>query len=256
MTITMPDAGAASAARRTPAKKETMYDDAGFYLAMIVVSAVLIFAGFAPSFYLKSVINAPPPLTLLTITHGVVYTGWMIVVIAQASFIAMKKPAPHRQIGVLGALLFGAVVAVGISTALTAARLGHAPPGAPLQPGFSALPIIGILTVLGVVAAALLLRRRPDWHKRLMLAGFIMMTQPGTGRLAIPFGIPEFGIGFSFIVMELLLAAAIFYDWRKYGRVHPAYWTAAGVYAVYNAVIYWVFASPAWAAFVNSLIGN
>lgn len=256
MTIAMPDASTAGASRRVPARKETMYDDAGFYLAAIVVSAALIFAGFAPSFYLKSVINAPPPLTSLTITHGVVYTGWMIMVIAQASLIAMKKPAPHRQIGVLGALLFGAVVAIGISTALTAARLGHAPPGAPPQPGFSALPIIGILTVLGFVAGALLLRRRPDWHKRLMLAGFIMMTQPGTGRLAIPLGFPEFGAGFSFIVMEFLLAAAILYDWRRYGRVHPAFWTAAGVYAIFNAVIYWAFASPAWAALVDSLIGN
>lgn len=256
MTTAMPDAGAAGAARRTPAKKETMYDDAAFYLAMIAVSAGLIFAGFAPSFYLKSVINAPPPLTSLTITHGVVYTSWMIAVLAQSSFIAMKKPAPHRQLGILGALLFGAVVAVGISTALTAARLGHAPPGAPPQPGFSALPIIGIFTVFGFVAAALLLRKRPDWHKRLMLAGFIMMTQPGTGRLAIPLGIQEFGIGFSFIVMMLLLAGAIFYDWRKYGRVHPAYWTAAIVFVVFRGAVYWGFESPAWAAFVNSLIGT
>lgn len=252
MTIAMPDAGAAGASRLVPAKKETMYDDAGFYLAVVAVSAALIFAGFAPSFYLKSVINAPPPLTSLTITHGVVYTGWMIAVIAQASLIAMKKAAPHRQIGVLGALLFGAVVAIGISTALTAARLGHAPP----QPGFSALPIIGILTVQGFVTSALLLRRRPGWHKRLMLAGFIMMTQPGTGRLAIPLGFPEFGAGFSFIVMELLLAAAILYDWRRYGRVHPAYWTAAIVFIVFRGAVYWAFASPAWAAFVNSLIGN
>lgn len=256
MTVTMPDARAAKASRRVPAKNETMYDDAGFYLAMIVVSSALILAGFAPSFYLKSVINAPPPLTSLTVTHGVVFTSWMIVVLAQSSLIAMNKPAPHRQLGMVGAVLFGAVVAVGISTAITAARLGHAPPGAAPQPGFSALPIIGIFTVLGLVAAALWLRRRPDWHKRLMVAAFIMMTQPGTARLAFPLGFPEFGVGFSFVVMELLLAGAIFYDWRQYGRVHPAYWTAAGVYAVYHVVIYWAFGSPVWAGFAKALIGN
>lgn len=246
----------AVAPRAKPAApiKETMYDDAGFYLAMVILAAALIFAGFAPSFYLKSVINAPPPLTALTITHGVVFTGWMALVVAQAALIAAKRPAPHRQLGMIGALLFGAMVAIGVSTAITAARLGHAPPGAAPQPGFSALPLIGIFMALGLIVAALLLRRRPDWHKRLMLAAFFAMTQPGTGRLAFPLGISDIGIGFSFVVMEALLAAAMIYDWRKRGRVHPAYWASAIVFAVYHIAVYWAFYSPTWAAFANALI--
>lgn len=240
-------------ARARPATKETWSDDAGFYLAMILVSSALIFAGFAPSFYLKSVINAPPPLTALTMTHGVVFTAWMLVVIAQATFIAMKKPAPHRQLGILGVLLFGAMISLGLSTAITAARLGNAPPGAPEQPYFFALPAIGLLALLIVVAAALWLRRRSDWHKRLMIAAFIMMTQPGVGRLAIPAGFAEQGVTIGFFVMEILLASAIGYDLLKYRRVHPAYWASAAIFAIFHASVVWAFGSPVWLAFANAI---
>jgi hypothetical protein len=253
MSANVGPAGAAHAVN-APRAKENSGDDAGFYLAMVALSSLLIFSGFAPSFYLKSVINAPPPLTQLTIVHGVVFTAWMIVVVAQSAFIAIGKPAPHRQLGMAGAILFGAVVSVGLSTAITAARLGHAPPGAPEQPYFMALPMIGIFAVLILVAAALWLRRRSDWHKRLMAAAFFMMTQPGVARLAFPLGVPERGIALSFIVMELLLAVAMVYDFRKYGRVHPAYWSAAVLYAIMHIAVYWAFASPVWLAFANSII--
>jgi len=49
--------------------------DAGFYLTMVLVAAAFIIVGFAPSFYLKSLIHAPPPLTQLTIAHGLVFTA-------------------------------------------------------------------------------------------------------------------------------------------------------------------------------------
>ncbi|MGE0182398.1 MAG: hypothetical protein AB7F91_06000 [Parvularculaceae bacterium] len=248
-------AASVSTAAQAPTK-ETWSSDSRFYLTLVLISALLIFIGFAPSFYLKTVIDAPaPPLTSLTMTHGVVYTAWMVVVIAQAGFIAANKPAPHRTLGMLGVLLFGVVFTVGLSTAITAARLGHAPPFAPQQPYFLALPAIGIVVVLGLIIAAVSLRRRPDWHKRLMLAAFFMMTQPGTARLAFPLNIAERGILFSFLAMEGLLAVAIFYDWRKYRRIHPAYVVSAAVFAAFHIIVYWAFSSPLWRDFANAIIG-
>jgi hypothetical protein len=62
-----------------------------FYLTMSVISAALIFLGFAPSFYLKSLIHAPPPLTRLSITHGVVFTAWTGLFLTQSALIAFRK---------------------------------------------------------------------------------------------------------------------------------------------------------------------
>jgi hypothetical protein len=196
--------------------------DVGFYLTMVLVSAAIIFVGFAPSFYLKSVIHAPPPLTQLTIAHGVVFTAWILLFITQVSLISRKQPALHRQMGILGAVLYGAVASLGLSTAITAGRLGHAPPEAPAPLAFMALGLFTIVAALALVVMVLWNRRRSDWHKRLMLASLFMMTGPGTGRIAIPLGFAAREVTVGFFVTYLLLTVAMLYDYRVHKHVHRA----------------------------------
>ncbi len=235
-------------------KAEASDADAGFYLTMVLVSAAIIFVGFSPSFYLKSVIHAPPPLTQLTITHGLVFTAWTLLFIAQVSLIARKQTALHRQLGVLGAVLYGAVVSLGVSTAITAARLGHAPPGAPAPLAFMALSLFIIVAALALVVLALWNRRRSDWHKRLMLTSLFMMTGPGLGRILVPLGLAAQEVTIGFLVTELLLTAAILHDYRRYKHVHRAYWIAAGIFVVAHLCVMWAFGSPAaWMAFAHAI---
>jgi hypothetical protein len=229
-----------------PARSETWDQDAGFYFTMSLLTATIIVLGFVPSFYLKSVIHAPPPLTLLTITHGVVFTAWLALVVVQSGLIAARKPAPHRLIGMLGAILFGAMISLGLSTAITAGRLGHAPPGAPPALAFMALPFIAMIATAGLVAAALVNRRRSDWHKRLMLAGFFAMTGPGVHRLAIGAGLIDQAINLVFVVNYLLLAMAFVYDYTARKRIHPAYHLAAVVFVAVHVSVLWAFGSSAW----------
>lgn len=234
-------------------EKEAWDADARFYLGMVLVAAVIIFVGFAPSFYLKSVIHAPPPLTQLTIAHGLVFTTWVLLFIVQASLIARGRPALHRQLGILGAILFGAMVSLGLSTAITAARLGHAPPEAPPPLAFMALSLFLILGALVLVAMGLWNRRRSDWHKRLMLVSLFVMTGPGIGRIAIPLGFALHEVAIGIVVTVLLLAVAVGYDYRVRKRVHPAYWVAAAVVISSYAGVMWAFGSPVWMAFAKAI---
>ena len=234
-------------------KTEAWDADAGFYLTMVLVSAAIIFVGFAPSFYLKSVIHAPPPLTQLTIAHGLVFTAWILLFITQVSLIARNQPALHRQLGILGAILYGAVASLGMSTAITAGRLGHAPPEAPAPLAFMALSFFIIIAALTLVVMALWNRRRSDWHKRLMLASLFMMTGPGIGRIVIPLGLAAQEVTVGFFVTYLLLAVAMLYDYRVYRHVHRAYWIAAGIFVIANLGVMWGFRSPAWMAFAHAI---
>ena len=236
------------------AGREAWDAGAGFYLSMVLISAGLIVLGFLPSFYLKSVIRAPtPPLTLLTVTHGVVFTAWLALFVGQASLIAARRPAPHRQLGMLGAILFGAMISLGVSTAITAGRLGHAPPAAPPALQFMALPLISMAAAALMVATALWMRRRADWHKRLMLASLFAMTGPGVHRLMVGAGLAERGITIVFVVTYLLLGAAMIRDWRAIRRIHPAYHLAATVIVALNVLTVWAFESPVWLSFAKAI---
>lgn len=224
-----------------------------FFLIMAIVSVVILFLGFAPSFYLKPIIQAPPPLSMLSIAHGVVGTLWMGLFVTQAAFISTGRPALHRQLGIMGALLFGLMAMLSYWTAITAGQLGHAPPESPPPLHFMALPLIGMTGSLVLVAMALWNRSRSDWHKRLMLAAMFSLTGPGTGRIVIPLGLASWGMHSALLVSELLLVIAMAYDQVRLKRIHPAYWYAAAVLVATHAAVTWAFTSPTWLAFAEFL---
>lgn len=227
-----------------------------FFLVMAIVPCLILFVGFAPSFYLKGMIPAPvPALSLLTAVHGVVYTGWMALFITQAYLIHSGRPAVHRQLGMMGALLFGMMVVLGYWVAITAGRLGHAPPGAPAPLAFMALPLFGITGSLALVAMALWNRRYSDWHKRLMLAAMFSVTAPGTGRILIASGLGA-SPHLALLVSDVLLFVAMGYDYANTRRIHPAYWYALASLIVVQILVGWAFNSPTWLSFAQALTAS
>lgn len=219
--------------------------DKRLYVATAILVAVLIFLGFAPSYYLKGVIHAPPPLSALTAAHGAVFTAWTILFVVQAVLIGAGRPRLHRQLGMAGAMLFGGMIVLGLSTAITAGRLGHAPPGSPEPIRFMALPVIGMIALAVLVGLALISRARRDYHQRLMLAAFIMIAQPAIGRMFVPAGLASWNTTGSFLVVEAILTAVIFLDWRAERRLHPAWVISATTLAVMHLLVAWAYTGPA-----------
>ena len=154
--------------------------------------------------------------------HGVVFTGWVVLFVVQVALIGYGNPALHRRLGVLGAVLFGIVAAVGAMTAINAGRLGHAPPGSPPGLIFMAVPVAAIIATTILVLAALWNRARREAHMRYMLAALIAITPPATHRLALAAGYFTQALWIGFGVMDLLLAVAIVYDLRRNGGVCTA----------------------------------
>src|SRR3546814_16576826 len=68
-------------------------------------------------------------------------TSWFVLFIVQARLVAHGHAGVHRRLGAFGALLALAVLVLGSMVAVTGARLGHSPPGAPPPLGFLAVPL-------------------------------------------------------------------------------------------------------------------
>ena len=177
------------------------------YRAIACIAAVLVFAGFR-AFYLR---HAAP--SWLFVVHGVVFTAWIVVFLAQTVLVAAGRVDVHRRLGMAGAGIAAAMLVLGPMVAITAARHGM-----PLD--FLATPLTDILVFAVFVATALWWRRRPETHKRLMALATIAILPPAIARLPSDFFAGPVEV---FSAADVVLVIAIAWDTIRSRRLHPAF---------------------------------
>jgi uncharacterized membrane protein YfcA len=114
-----------------------------------------------------------------------------------------------------------------VLTPLTLA-VGRSPPFF-TPPYFLALDLVNIAGFGVLFYAAVYNRKRTDWHRRLMLCATVCLIAPALGRLIVLSG-NEMTAPVNVATLLVYIIAAMLFDWRNRGRVHPAYaWGAGGL---------------------------
>lgn len=230
-----------------------------FYLWASIAAFAVVFAGFARTYYLKTLFGTPALPWLLHL-HGALMTSWFVLFVVQTRLVAARRIRVHRRLGVFGGVLVVLIVIVGVAVAL---RFGgehlHWPDRVDtLQSMGFTLFVLLLFAIL--VGAALLLRRHPDYHKRLMLLSCLILVGPGLTRL--PFEHARFaaflktGGPLGLFGLDLLLVyACIAYDtWRSH-RLHPAFLCGTVLMAFVDLPFIWMFlSSPTWMRFAARLV--
>jgi hypothetical protein len=232
--------------------------DRTFYSGIAALMAIVVFAGFAPTFYLRSFFGAPVTVTgAVTLTplaqlHGFIFSAWVVLFVMQTSLIASRRIAVHRRLGMAGVGLAALMAIVGLLTAFAAAKRGSAPPEmSPRE--FLVVPVFDIILFVGFVTAAVLRRREKDAHKRLMLLAYAAILPAAVGRLP---GIIVFGPPLLFALAFLPPVFGAIYDRWSRGRVSPIYWW--GLAALYLSIPVRIALSTTapWLAFADFVIGS
>ena len=190
-----------------------------FYSAMAVAIVITVFAGFAPSYYLKSYFGRPPLSPMLHL-HGIVFSSWLILFIIQTSLVAANRTRIHRRLGIAGAVIAVLMVVIGTATAIIRAKQGAAPPGIPPL-AFLTVPLFDMLVFPSLIGAGFYFRRRVDVHKRLMLLATIAILPAAVARLPFAF-IQQNGPLAFFGLADLFIIPCIVYDFISRGRIHRA----------------------------------
>ncbi|MEO6382948.1 MAG: hypothetical protein ABIO30_00640 [Thermomonas sp.] len=216
-----------------------------------LVAAAVVFAGFAKTFYLMQIFGAPP-LSALLIVHGMLMTAWFVLFIVQTRLVAAGRTDLHRRLGVAGALLALAILVVGPTVAITAAKLGHTPGPPPLV--FLVVPLGDMLVFALLVGAALAFRRRTDVHKRLMLLSFVGLLTAAIARLPVD-AWRQAGIVAYFSTTILLVLGCVAYDTIKHRKLHPAFVWGAGLIILSWPLRLALTTTTAWMGFASWLTG-
>lgn len=190
-----------------------------FYIGMSIALVITVFAGFAPTYYLRPYFNAAPLMPLLHL-HGFVFTSWLVLFVTQTTLVAAHRVDIHRRLGIAGGVIAVLMVLLGVTTALIRANQGATPlPGiSPLS--FLVVPLGDMLVFAILVGAGFYYRRRPEVHKRLMLLATISILAAAIARL--PFAIMQAGPPAFFGLTDVFVAAVVFYDLITLRRIHRA----------------------------------
>lgn len=228
--------------------------DARFLRVMAVILLLMTLAAFAPRYLVplsQGTYDPPASWNIWMHPHAIAGFGFSLLFIIQPTLIEQERFKLHRALGWVGAALVLLSVVSGVGVQLgtyptTEDDMSNIVGGAFRL--FQSLPMM-----VGFFVAAVVLRRRSDWHWRFMYMAAYAAIGTIIGRLFLHFTPvdPELIgalVGPANLACVLVLPIS---DKIRLGKVHRASWIALGVFVAFQAIIAPFVLSETWMQMVT-----
>ncbi|HVL30255.1 MAG TPA: hypothetical protein VM326_06035 [Sphingomicrobium sp.] len=222
--------------------------DRWIFVFMAAWFIAIVLAGFIPSSLGKiAAVQAGerPPFPLVLHMHAVAMGSFLLVLLTQTWLMATGRQANHMRLGIAGAVLAAALVAVGLVLVPTMYHqlwqgAQAAPPGIREQLQAQVLVVdnimllqlrIAVLFPLFLAIAYRARGRQPGMHKRMMILATAMALPAGIDRIPwIPHSMPASPLSPDLYTL-LAVAPMFLWDVLRNRSVHPAYvvWLAVNI---------------------------
>src|SRR5579872_6765782 len=149
--------------------------DRNFFLLLVVLIWLGILMGFGPEIAQR--VQARRPFEMVVYIHGVVFVGWLCLLTAQVLLIRSRRVDIHRELGMAGVALYGAMIVLGLVTSVVVDYdlFGTAHGDAP----FLSIQLADMLAFAVLGGMAIALRKNADAHKRLIILATIFIANAG-----------------------------------------------------------------------------
>ncbi len=229
-----------------------------FYTLMAVSMAIVVFVGFARTFFLRfwfpeaESFAAPERIFYV---HGVFFTAWIVFLVMQAMLVRAGRVQLHRTLGWLGAAIAACVVLLGLYGASVAAQRPGGFIGVPLPPlQFLVVPFFDMVLFGLFVGLAIVWRRDSGSHKRLMLLATINLLEAAIIRF--PFEFIANGAPFtSFGLTDIFIVILVIWDLRSSRKVHRVTMWAGLLTVISQPLRLLISDSQLWLDFAAWIVG-
>jgi hypothetical protein len=227
--------------------------DRRFYLFIAVLTAAIVFAGFARTFFLNGLF-AKLHLPSLFILHGIVFSSWLVILVTQSALVSARQIRIHQKLGYASIAVVVAMFTLGWIMSVQAAQRGFTPPGGPPPLSFLAFQIFGLVLFTGMVGAGYLLRNRPETHKRLMIVATVTILTPALARIFLLFNTKL--IIFKALGVQLaILLICMAYDFFARKRVNSAYIWGTLAFVAFIPLSIFIGGTSAWLSLAHWITG-
>jgi hypothetical protein len=219
-----------------------------FYFCMSLLIAVVAVYGFSQTIGQNLLHASPLPPFVLTI-HAIVFPGWILFFILQSALVRTRNVPLHRTLGWFGLALGIGILVLGYITATVMDRFF-------LQqhkmetPAFLIIQLMDLVSFAIPFALAIYWRRRPEYHRRLILIASCGLTDAAFGRF------PQLPLALSPGGVDALILLGILRDLIVDRRIHKVY-----LYAFPLLLLFQIFCmqtylhtSPWWVHIATALL--
>jgi hypothetical protein len=193
-----------------------------FYLAIGLVGLGAVIVGFSTT-YIAPMARRDFHAPAIVHIHGLFALSWIALFVTQSLLVRRGATKLHMRLGIAGLPIASGILVSGILVGRWTVVRDLPTGGEAAMSG-----MVGVFTSLSLffvfVSAALIMRRRPDWHKRLMLLATLVVWWPAWVRWRHLFpGVPRPDLIFGLLIPDLPMLIAGIRDKVRYGAVHPVW---------------------------------
>ncbi|MCY7340004.1 MAG: hypothetical protein LH465_08680 [Sphingomonas bacterium] len=193
--------------------------DNRFFLRAAIVMALVIVAGFSTQLAMGRSSFASPPLVH---AHAIVFMGWTTIYVLQNVLATTGRIDLHRKLGWLAAGWMVAMVVLGFAVTVAMVRRGQVPFFFQSL-HFLVFDLMAVFTFAALTIAAIVMRRRTDWHRRLHYCGMSLLLGPAFGRLLPGPLLAPWAFEATFVATLIFPLVGVIADIRRSGHAHPAW---------------------------------
>lgn len=224
-----------------------------FYFFMSLLIAAVVVYGFSHTID-QNLIHAVPVRPWILYLHAAVFSGWVAFFIAQSALVRVHKVSVHRTLGWFGVALGSAMPVLGVSTAIIMARFiithFHEQGAAP----FLAIQFYDMTAFTVCFSLAVLWRKKPEYHRRLILIATCVLTSAAFARFP-GMGLPM--LGWVDVCVDSLIVLGVMRDLIVNRRIHRVYLYALPVLIVVQTTALHLYraAPPEWLRITHAILG-
>ncbi len=193
-----------------------------------------------------------PDITPLIAVHALIMVAWYSLVCWQARLVAGRNITLHKRVGgfspVLVALVLISGTLVTLETYSRRITQGINTPELAVYLSFSSL--LGFAVLYGFAYGT---RRQGDFHKRYIVLAGVAMMLAATFRLAAALGALQ-PIPMGIVIQYAFITIIMFYDLKRYDRLHTATMVSMLVCLTMTIGIFIVGPSDLWVSFIKGAL--
>jgi hypothetical protein len=212
-----------------------------FYFFMSILIALVVAYGFSHTVGERMLHPTVRPPSIVWV-HAALFSGWVLFFIFQSALVRTRNVKIHRMTGWFGVALATSMVVVGLITSVVMTRFEMAQHHDDRR-AFMMVPFSAMFCFALLFALAIYWRKKPEYHRRLMLLASCVLTSAAFGRFPA-YILPHIAF---FAGVDALLLLGVARDLIVNRRIHEVYRYAVPLFlAMEVLVMYTVVHGPAW----------